>query len=249
MIGRLVSWIFEQRDTLWVRWVTINHLKGQEWREYQPGTNTSWVWRKICVVKELLITGFEEGPWTEQKYTPAAGYQWLSETGLQVPWSEVVWNNWVQPKHQMMGWLYAHKALRTKDRLRQLGMDIDATCLLCGQEPETDDHLFLQCRYSRLVLQALQTRLKIRLPLQGILEWCISFQGPQELQGCVAEIGLSIIYHIWRQRNKARHELCVISPKSIGESIVQELHYNTHRKIDNKHMYSDRDWLARLVLV
>ncbi|KAL9243927.1 hypothetical protein vseg_017759 [Gypsophila vaccaria] len=43
MVGRLVNWDAEQRDSIWVRWVNSNYLKGRDWLEYEPSTNSSWV--------------------------------------------------------------------------------------------------------------------------------------------------------------------------------------------------------------
>ncbi|XP_074271598.1 uncharacterized protein LOC141595532 [Silene latifolia] len=64
MIGKMGNWIAEGKDSIWVKWVQHNHLKGKEWMQYKPNANTSWAWRRICSVKqdldpELRITGSE----------------------------------------------------------------------------------------------------------------------------------------------------------------------------------------------
>ncbi|XP_074301630.1 uncharacterized protein LOC141633032 [Silene latifolia] len=43
MIGRMVHWIIEEKDSIWVQWVKKNYLKGKDWLEYKPTANSSWV--------------------------------------------------------------------------------------------------------------------------------------------------------------------------------------------------------------
>ncbi|XP_074318592.1 uncharacterized protein LOC141655409 [Silene latifolia] len=144
LIGRLVHWIMEERDSIWVNWVHQNYLKGKAWLDYKPSVNSSWVWRRICKVKEEMLTGYNDGTWTAQaKYTPAMGYEWLKDWRPAVTWSKWIWNEHVVPKHQFVGWLYAHGAMRTKDKLIKYGLEIDDSCFLCNQAAESLDHLWL----------------------------------------------------------------------------------------------------------
>ncbi|XP_074306120.1 uncharacterized protein LOC141641352 [Silene latifolia] len=119
LIGKLVNWIAEDKDTIWVKWVKNNHLKGQTWLQYKPSTNTSWVWRRICRVKQDLAADYTNGAWDIQGagFCTASCYQWLLRSRPKISWGSVVWNEWVVPKHQFMGWLLAHGAFRTKDKL------------------------------------------------------------------------------------------------------------------------------------
>ncbi|XP_074288270.1 uncharacterized protein LOC141613436 [Silene latifolia] len=66
LIGKLVNWIVEDKDTIWVKWVKYNHLKEQSWWQYKPGSNTSWVWRRICGVKQDLAAAYTNGAWDIQ---------------------------------------------------------------------------------------------------------------------------------------------------------------------------------------
>ncbi|XP_074271184.1 uncharacterized protein LOC141595109 [Silene latifolia] len=169
LIGRLVHWIMEERDSIWVKWVHQNYLKGKEWLEYTPSGNSSWVWRRICKVKDEMRTGYADGTWTAQtKYSPAAGYEWLKDKKPAVSWSKWIWNEYVVPKHQFVGWLYAHRAMRTKDKLITYGLDIEGSCFLCNQTAESLDHLWCDCLYSRKVVQELNQRLKISLPVNDV---------------------------------------------------------------------------------
>ncbi|XP_074283459.1 uncharacterized protein LOC141608007 [Silene latifolia] len=76
LVGRLVDWIYEGRDSVWVKWVECNHLRGRSWSEYEPSTNTSWVWRRVYRVKTELAAGYLNGKWHEEPdgYSPARCY-------------------------------------------------------------------------------------------------------------------------------------------------------------------------------
>ncbi|XP_074298290.1 uncharacterized protein LOC141629139 [Silene latifolia] len=79
LVGRLVDWIYEGRNSVWVKWVECNHLKGRTWSDYEPSTNSSLVWRRICRVKTELAAGYLTGKWHDQPngYSPASYYRWL----------------------------------------------------------------------------------------------------------------------------------------------------------------------------
>ncbi|KAL9232391.1 hypothetical protein vseg_007506 [Gypsophila vaccaria] len=79
MVGRLVNWVSDNRDSIWMHWVTANYLKGQDWMDYIPTNNSSWVWRRICAVKQLIASGFTDGRWDIEPtgFTPASCYEWL----------------------------------------------------------------------------------------------------------------------------------------------------------------------------
>ncbi|XP_074277763.1 uncharacterized protein LOC141601387 [Silene latifolia] len=118
MIGRLVHWITVKKDSIWVKWVQKNYLKGRDWLDYTPSTSSSWVWRRICKVKEEMLPGYTTGKWNaKSEYSPSDCYEWLKGTNLKVTWYNCLWNDHVIPKHQFIGWLVAHGALRTRDKL------------------------------------------------------------------------------------------------------------------------------------
>ncbi|XP_074292154.1 uncharacterized protein LOC141619010 [Silene latifolia] len=150
-----------------------NHLKGRDWMKYSPSANSSWVWRRICKVKQEIAHGFVDGVWVVQPsgYTPAGCYEWLRDARPPVYWSKVIWNNWAVPKHQFMGWLVAHEALNTVDKLANYEMAVDDRCLLCGQSEECISHLFFACQYSRRVILAMQQSTGCQLPLVTDLVW------------------------------------------------------------------------------
>ncbi|XP_074315478.1 uncharacterized protein LOC141651677 [Silene latifolia] len=148
MVGRLVAWVAEKRDSIRVHWVYQNHLKGRDWIKYIPCANSSWVWRRICKVKQDIAHGFVDRDWVVQptRYTPAGCYEWFREARPPVHWSKVVWNDWAVPKHQFLGWLVAHEALNKVNKLVQYVLEVDDKFLMCGQSEECLSHLFFECQ-------------------------------------------------------------------------------------------------------
>ncbi|XP_074283083.1 uncharacterized protein LOC141607633 [Silene latifolia] len=64
LIGKLVWCIVVKQDKLWVQWVHHVYLKGSPWLSYMPPPNTSWYWRKICKIKDLIQDGFADNSWS-----------------------------------------------------------------------------------------------------------------------------------------------------------------------------------------
>lgn len=66
-----------------------------------------------------------------------------------VTWASICWFKCGVPKHQFLAWLFLHNRCPTKDRMIRWGISIDPSCLLCNSGPESRDHLFFECSYSR----------------------------------------------------------------------------------------------------
>ncbi|XP_074289530.1 uncharacterized protein LOC141614686 [Silene latifolia] len=162
MIGRLVHWIMEEKDSIWVQWVKKNYLKGKDWLEYKPTASSSW----------------------ERK--PA------------VTWYKWIWNEQVTPKHQFMGWLYAHGAMRTKDKLIKYGLDVDDSCFMCEQATESIDHLLCDCIYSRRVMQDMSQKMQISFPDTDMLGWCTQRTGTKVQQWVQVALLWGTVYNIWQ---------------------------------------------------
>ena len=67
-IAKLVWAIAQKKDTLWVKWVHERYLKGRNWWEYTPKSDTSWYWKKLQHVK----TRFNDYP--REVYRVTEGY-------------------------------------------------------------------------------------------------------------------------------------------------------------------------------
>ncbi|XP_074283457.1 uncharacterized protein LOC141608004 [Silene latifolia] len=246
MVGRLVNWIAENRDSIWVQWVQWNHIRGRDWFEYTPSTSSSWVWRRICKVMQEIAHGFVDGVWGVQPtgYTPSGCYEWLRNTSPPVCWNKVVWTKWVLPKHQFMGWLVGHEALNIVDKLISYGMDVDAGCLLCGQANESLNHLYFACQYSRRVLLSLQQNTGCSFPLVIDLDWWSSRGGTNVQRGVQIALFWGAIYSIWYQRNKCRIDAVLVHPNQIALQVIEGVRNRIRGREKEIKNANDVNWLC-----
>ncbi|XP_074291981.1 uncharacterized protein LOC141618805 [Silene latifolia] len=187
---------------------------------------------------------YTDGTWTAQtKYTPAMGYEWFRDRKRVVSWSKWIWNEHVLPKHQFVGWLYAHGAIRTKDKLLSYGLEIDDSCFLCNQAAESSDHLWCDCIYSRQVVQGLSQRLKIVFPVTEVINWCTQLTGTVMQKGVHLGLVWGMVYHIWQQRNKSRMEGILMRPEKIVSQIIEEVKARIRGRDFKMITKMDLDWL------
>ena len=174
-IAKYVWWISEKKDNLWLKWVHSVDIKQGVWRNYEPGSNTSWAWRKICQVKSLLQQFFfhDNGDSKTIEYSLKMGYEWVDGGSVPTDWWPWMYNRWIFPKHRFIIWLIAHKRLLTGDRMKHLNMTMTGNCCICDEELETVDHLFSKCRFSRRIFKA-------------IGDWCCNNTGFSKIE--IAEI-------------------------------------------------------------
>ncbi|XP_074270200.1 uncharacterized protein LOC141593145 [Silene latifolia] len=147
-VGKYVWWVAQKADHLWVRWVHAIYIKNGNWMDYEPGSGSSWAWRKICQVKHLMkpyllsITDLKH-------YTIKAGYQWLKPDVNLVSWYPWMLNKWLIPRQSFIIWLISHQKLLTQVRLVRMQIISENNCFLCGMQEENLNHLFLDCPFSR----------------------------------------------------------------------------------------------------
>ncbi|GLT48179.1 hypothetical protein SLA2020_218200 [Shorea laevis] len=139
------------------------------------------------------------------------GYTWnhLREKQAKVPWFRLVWFANSIPKHSFMSWLAILDRLSTKARQKSWSPHIDATCVLCGAENETRDHLFFSCAYSRTVWDVISSMLEIpsTFSWQFALSWlCHKAKRKSLCSSLIRLAWCAAIYHIWIERNTRIHK-------------------------------------------
>ncbi|XP_074293235.1 uncharacterized protein LOC141620203 [Silene latifolia] len=213
--------------------------------EYKPSANSSWVWRRICRVKQDIAHGFVDGQWVIQPagHTPTGCYEWLRDNRPTVPWHKVIWSVWVVPKQQFLGWLVAQEALNTLDKLVQYGMQVDDKCLLCGQSEETMSHLFFVCQYSRRILRVIQQLTDCQLPQTNSITWYVTREGSKTQQGVQTALVFGAMYNVWFQRNKSRVDRVVMRPKWVANEIIQAVKSRIRGRENLRLNVYDIDWL------
>ncbi|KAJ9536684.1 hypothetical protein OSB04_un000157 [Centaurea solstitialis] len=130
---------------------------------------------------------------------------WRSLDGnhLLIPWVKYVWFKYHVPKHAFCMWTACHKRLPTQDRISVWKENPpDLLCPLCNQVPDSHDHLFFSCPFSREVWR----RVKNEVDLWGFPEvWSTIMVYLQDNRGpkrMIQKLALSaVVYYLWRERN------------------------------------------------
>ncbi|XP_074305794.1 uncharacterized protein LOC141641015 [Silene latifolia] len=223
MLGKYVWWLAEKTDHLWIRWVNHMYIKGQNWLDYSPTVSSSWTWRKICQVKDILKPGYCQGKWSTNAgvYTVSVGYTWLQGNQVPVPWYPVIWNRLNLPKHSIIGWLAIQCRLLTKDRLLRFNIISDGYCDMCLDHLEDHNHLLYRCRFSACCWRLLADWLDINLPDTDILNWCIRWRcrSLMKKQIVITTI-MAMIYQIWTAHNSCRVDSRMVHPKFAVQNVV-----------------------------
>ncbi|XP_074301633.1 uncharacterized protein LOC141633035 [Silene latifolia] len=209
------------------------------------------VWRRICKIKEEMVAGYNNGKWSMQTdgYTPAGSYEWFKGNRPKVNWYKVVWNGWVIPKHQFLGWLIAHAALNTTSKLVGFGVDIENTCCICALAEETTEHLFCECVYSKRVVREVNKQTRWDYPESGVLNWCTQRTGSVLQKGIQIALMLSLLYQIWHQRNKCRNEKILLCLERVAKNVIEEMRARVRGRERLQMTLDDLEWLKRMSLV
>ncbi|XP_074305874.1 uncharacterized protein LOC141641096 [Silene latifolia] len=180
-VGKLVNWLYIKPGRLWIKWVANVYLKGVEWHDYTPGSDTPWTWNRICKVKERIKSGFHDG-------------------------------------------------LNLRTKLYAIGLCPDDDCILCGEQPETSDHLFSECRFTSKVKDSIADWIGKPMPDPTTLISANRNRLQWKASACVQT---AFWYTIWFQRNNARHPLCVQRPDIIAQRIKRLIQRRIRSKMCN----------------
>ncbi|XP_074292528.1 uncharacterized protein LOC141619412 [Silene latifolia] len=63
VVAKLVDWVYNKADKLWIKWISQVYLKQQDWHTYTPAAGVAWSWKSICKVKEMMKSGYQNGHW------------------------------------------------------------------------------------------------------------------------------------------------------------------------------------------
>ncbi|KAJ9536436.1 hypothetical protein OSB04_un000394 [Centaurea solstitialis] len=131
---------------------------------------------------------------------------WRSIDGQHqlVAWAKYVWFKNHIPKHGFCMWTACHSWLPTQDRISSWKENPpDMRCPLCNSCPDSHDHLFFNCVYSREVWR----KVKNEVDFWGFPDtWNVIMELLQDSRGpstTIHRLALSAsVYFLWRERNR-----------------------------------------------
>nr|GEU32489.1 hypothetical protein [Tanacetum cinerariifolium] len=126
---------------------------------------------------------------------------------VKVDWVDVVWFPSCIPRHAFNLWLVIKKKLKTQDRLLRWDVNgsLARSCTLCESQPDSHEHLFFECSFSRQVWCHMRKLVGLSL-IQPSLEMILSFIIPmakRRTSKCVITklVIAASVYFIWQERN------------------------------------------------
>lgn len=136
---------------------------------------------------------------------------WEATRPTQPPatWAQLVWYKGMIPKHSTTVWLFVWNRNPTLDRLRSWGLDVEGTCLLCGDSEETRNHIYFECSYVNLIWASITQRLgfpQAPSSWDHVLAWLQIVDLNSSKSIALLQAWQAIIYEVWKERNSRYHD-------------------------------------------
>ncbi|XP_039036735.1 uncharacterized protein LOC120173719 [Hibiscus syriacus] len=106
----------------------------------------------------------------------------------------------------MIAWMAILDRLPTRNRLQQMGIITDGLCVLCNEDRETRDHLFLQCSMTNSLWKAILHLFGLR---STTLSWnnflasaSLTWKGKSLLITILKLAWCALLYSLWEEQNR-----------------------------------------------
>ncbi|KAL0288908.1 UNVERIFIED_CONTAM: Retrovirus-related Pol polyprotein from type-2 retrotransposable element R2DM [Sesamum angustifolium] len=147
-------------------------------------------------------------------------------SGSKVVWSSLLVGPFKIPKNNFILWLAIMGKLSTLDK--PWLHHTDSNCILCTDgAPETHDHLFFTCSFSRRCLTIIRQQIPFLWPhrhWQRGIHWASSrWRGKHVVNAAFRSLLASLVYHIWQERNSRRFQQRSRTPSIVGNLVVEEV--------------------------
>ncbi|XP_057956947.1 uncharacterized protein LOC131150325 [Malania oleifera] len=232
LLSRALWNIHGKRDTLWAKWVRHFYLKGSTlWGAFSKHEDSP-LFKKMIDMKNQRLQSCGSRLEADRMIkdwgqNSALSSNYWRNRKAKVMWFKEVWKSGCTPKYAFtLWWLGIKGKLLTCDK--QHGEDINQTCVLCGSDFETIDHLFFKCNFSSCVWNQLREWLGLRrdmTTLKAALKWLHKEKrkwnkigGEENLLG-----NYSILYMALQKQEEIRRQsyICRGADPSGSETYIQ----------------------------
>ncbi|CAK8579067.1 unnamed protein product [Lathyrus sativus] len=111
-------------DTIWVKWIHTQYLKGNNVMNYVPKPHNSWIMRGILKQRDNMdLIRYEwNQAMTMRKFKATTFYKILIDDGTRVHWRRLIGYNKGHLRAVQCLWQACHAKLATKERLKCFGV-------------------------------------------------------------------------------------------------------------------------------
>ncbi|XP_009779134.1 uncharacterized protein [Nicotiana sylvestris] len=183
----------------------------------------NWMVRKIIKAKHLL----EQNNVHICREKEVIKHIYLQLLGDQprMPWKCLMFGNAARPKAKFTVLLQMQNRLLTADRLNKWGMQVEGKHSLCQREEETKDHLFVECDYTKTVMQKLMHWTQNQNIVaatwdQHVHEVIKRAKGKSKEAQLFKMLYSEVVHSIWIERNKRIFEKISIGWEKIAKEIA-----------------------------
>ena len=135
------------------------------------------------------------------KYSINVVYKDLTGTTDKVYWATAAWNRAVIPRSRFVVWLAYHERLKTKQRLKSMGVVDDDLCPICETQTETIEHLFFKSNFNVQCTKALINWMGVKWNIGNMKDILRKRRLPKAKSRLIAAIFCNLVYAIWKVRN------------------------------------------------
>jgi hypothetical protein len=142
------------------------------------------------------------------EYTSKTAYEIQFLGSIASNMNKMVWKVWAPPKVKFFAWLATQNRIWTADRLQKRGWHNCDRCPLCKQTLETIDHLFIHCRFSIRLWDAISGWIGIPTihprqwtGLSIFAWWKMMVGGTSPDRKVISSLTLLVTWEIWNERN------------------------------------------------
>ncbi|CAN1784955.1 hypothetical protein LINPERHAP1_LOCUS16718 [Linum perenne] len=232
-VFRLLWEVFASQGSIWVAWLRSYRVKGRDLSSLSLGSG-SWVWRRLIKHRQEFLSHYStEGVLHKWDGISYDGIQfsviWNSIRSVRprVSWYQLVWGSGCRPRNSFFAWLYSLRRLSTRDRLISWGIPCDPRCVLCSTgAPESHEHLFFDCAYSKELCSILLGRITAIHFYDGALlssKFSVLAKGKGAISILSRIIWTAVVARIWKERCSRTHGSVPNSVLFLAKQILQEL--------------------------
>ncbi|GJZ02308.1 RNA-directed DNA polymerase, eukaryota, reverse transcriptase zinc-binding domain protein [Tanacetum coccineum] len=160
-------------------------------------------------------------------YTTNKAWKDRRNTSDKVNWHDFVWFTNCTPKHSFTMWVVVQNRLTTQERLIEWYPDKKMECLFCGRCPDSLNHLFFECKFTKEIWCKVKTIAEINsMPdkWKDIVNLMSVKKHNKSIKNVLVRLILAAcVYFIWTERNKRHFTTQKQSCKDMIENVVYHI--------------------------
>ena len=163
-------------------------------------------------------------------FSCASAYASMFDGTAPLIGAKEIWKTSAPPKVRFFMWLLLHGRLWTAHRRWRHGLQPAATCVLCEQEDESQEHLFVACAITReLWFRILSWAGAQQLApppggSTGVIVWWMDtrLRVPSSRRGAFDSLVLLVSWEVWKERNRRTFDGNCLSLSQLLQRIKDE---------------------------